>query len=329
MSSKMELLEIHSSKLRVILGSMIIVAGFVILSVLVSSFNTNKAVIAMPAAGEAASLQPYGGPNTVASGLADMAGVTANAIDSTEHALTSSFTASISVTAGSARALAAGTVIAAKAAGRVSYRVLTVAASAAANTVIFVVHAPIKAVGWAAQTLSSSSVARPADNSQVPVIDTQLATLYPKDGTALQEHIEELVAAQAGTPAAWPINGRVTTLFGVPHRPYQDTHTGLDISSGQRSGITLIKPFRPGTVTNVVSSKYGLGNHVVVDHGNGLTSLYAHMYSISVSAGQTVEAGTTLGLEGSTGVSTGTHLHCEIRQDGRAMDPRDYIAGQP
>jgi murein DD-endopeptidase MepM/ murein hydrolase activator NlpD len=72
-----------------------------------------------------------------------------------------------------------------------------------------------------------------------------------------------------------------------------------------------------------------LGNHVIVDHGNGVTSVYAHLHSISVQVGQDVTLDTTLGLEGSTGASTGTHLHFEIRVNGQAANPQQFISGQP
>lgn len=127
----------------------------------------------------------------------------------------------------------------------------------------------------------------------------------------------------------WPIKGQITTRFGVPHWPYQPVHTGIDISDGQRPGVTPIKPFRPGRVTEVIHSNLGLGNHVVVDHGQGLTSVYAHLHTITVQVGQQVGNQTQLGTEGSTGASTGTHLHFEIRQYGQAIDPHQHIGSHP
>ena len=129
--------------------------------------------------------------------------------------------------------------------------------------------------------------------------------------------------------APWPLQGKVTTEFGVPHRPWQDRHTGIDISSGQRSGSAQITAFREGTVIKAVRSGSGYGNHVVLDHGGGLTSLYAHLSSISITEGQTVRAGGVLGYEGISGTTTGTHLHFEIRQDGKPVNPHSYIEGNP
>jgi murein DD-endopeptidase MepM/ murein hydrolase activator NlpD len=68
---------------------------------------------------------------------------------------------------------------------------------------------------------------------------------------------------------------------------------------------------------------------LVIDHGGGLSSVYGHLYSISVKAGQMVDTNTVLGYEGSTGASTGTHLHFEIRVNGQPEDPKKFIPGLP
>jgi murein DD-endopeptidase MepM/ murein hydrolase activator NlpD len=103
----------------------------------------------------------------------------------------------------------------------------------------------------------------------------------------------------------------------------------MDISDGSAPGTTPVKPFRSGVVIEAVHSAYGLGNHVIVDHGSGVTSVYAHLNSISVQVGQKVSLGTTIGMQGTTGVSTGTHLHFEIRVNGKAANPMQFISGQP
>lgn len=130
------------------------------------------------------------------------------------------------------------------------------------------------------------------------------------------------------TGETWPMRGIVTTQFGQPHRPWQATHTGIDISSAARSGATPITTFRAGTVV-ATNRTGGFGNHVIVDHGGGLTSLYGHLHTIAVYTGQQVRPGDTLGHEGSTGNSTGTHLHFELRQDGRPINPGSLLPGRP
>jgi murein DD-endopeptidase MepM/ murein hydrolase activator NlpD len=71
--------------------------------------------------------------------------------------------------------------------------------------------------------------------------------------------------------------------------------------------------------------RYGYGQHVMVDHGNGFSTLYGHMSEIYVKAGDVVNRGTVIGRMGSTGRSTGTHLHFEIRKDGITVNPLPYL----
>jgi hypothetical protein len=174
-----------------------------------------------------------------------------------------------------------------------------------------------------------SALVKPADNAAVPIIgvDTpvELATRPALPGS---DTVAAAAAPKQPVPQ-WPIHGRITTLFGVPEPPYQPIHTGIDISDGKRRGTTPIRAFRPGKVVQVIHSRVKLGNEVVVDHGNGITSVYGHMNSTSVSEGQQVDENTVLGYEGTTGVSTGVHLHFEVRINGVAHDPHEFIAGQP
>jgi murein DD-endopeptidase MepM/ murein hydrolase activator NlpD len=164
---------------------------------------------------------------------------------------------------------------------------------------------------------------------EVPIIDPNSPELRAALAALPPAKTGNKTTSKSNSGPAWPIRGAITTHFGVPHWPYQHTHSGMDISDGRAPGITPIKPFRPGRVIDTIHSNYGLGNHVIVDHGNGVTSVYAHLASISVRTGQAVDLGTTLGHEGSTGASTGTHLHFEIRVNGQAADPRQFISGQP
>lgn len=196
-----------------------------------------------------------------------------------------------------------------------------------ASTVVFVLRIPINLFGVISNTQVVGAVIEPSDQSQVPIID-------PNDPELLAA-LQALPAQTAGHPteppvqeAAWPMHGKITTHFGEQGRFYRTAHTGIDISDGNRSGVTPVKAFRRGNVLTTARNN-GLGNHVIVDHGNGVTSVYAHLSSISVQPGQGVDANTTLGLQGSTGVSTGPHLHFEIRINGQATDPRPFIAGQP
>lgn len=133
----------------------------------------------------------------------------------------------------------------------------------------------------------------------------------------------------ASGASMWPIHGKVTTEFGVYHEPFQATHSGIDISSARPSGVTPVAAFRSGIVIAVIHSNASFGNHVVIDHGGGLTSLYGHLANTTVIVGQQVSAGTTIGHEGNTGASTGTHVHFETDLNGKPISPRRFVTGNP
>jgi murein DD-endopeptidase MepM/ murein hydrolase activator NlpD len=215
--------------------------------------------------------------------------------------------------------------------GRGLYSGATFTTHGFAKSFAFMVHAPGKIIGRVSNVGSVSSVIKPSetDHSPVPTINSSTAATSTTGGTAPAVKDANQAVAPSSSNAIWPIHGIITTQFGVPEWPYQAIHTGLDISDGKRSGTTPIKPFKPGRVAGVVRSSSGLGNHVIIDHGGGITSVYGHLYSISVVVGQSVDQGTTLGYEGSTGASTGTHLHFEIRINGQPANPQQFISGHP
>lgn len=191
------------------------------------------------------------------------------------------------------------------------------------NDALSIVRLPGRVAAVASKPASLVGFIKPAntDNKPVPVIGENADSA--SDGTVNIEH-----STRINSKPRWPIHGIITTYFGVPEMPYESVHTGLDISDGKPPGITPIKPFMPGVVLSAVHGG-GLGNHVVIDHGGGLTSVYGHLYSISVRPGQRVNENTTIGNEGSTGVSTGTHLHFEIRIRGEPKNPLRFIKGNP
>lgn len=122
----------------------------------------------------------------------------------------------------------------------------------------------------------------------------------------------------------WPGNGRLTSRYGYRTHPiYGDRrfHAGIDLGGG--FGAPLVAT-RAGTVI-VAGPSGGYGNLIVISHGNGLTSSYAHLSSMAVREGQDVAQGQSVGRVGSTGNVTGPHLHFEIRLDGEPVDPMDYL----
>ncbi len=125
----------------------------------------------------------------------------------------------------------------------------------------------------------------------------------------------------------WPVKGIVTQEFGHPNPPYQVAHSGIDIDGGFGSPVTV---FMQGKVVKVGDVMAGCGTHcVVVDHGYGITSVYAHMSDHKVQAGQTVKPGDVIGLEGEEGWAHGAHLHFEIQIAHIPVNPRVFMIGNP
>ena len=121
--------------------------------------------------------------------------------------------------------------------------------------------------------------------------------------------------------AVTPIEGRITSRYGVSSRIRKSTHTGLDISAITGTDIKVVAD---GTV---ISANYNgsYGNLVKIDHGNGVETWYAHTSKMYVKKGDTVKAGDVIAAVGSTGNSTGPHLHLEIRVNGETVNPQDYL----
>ena len=118
-----------------------------------------------------------------------------------------------------------------------------------------------------------------------------------------------------------PINGTISSRFGARSSIRSSVHTGLDIAASRG---TPIKAAAGGTV--IYSGRKGsYGNMIVIDHGNGVETYYAHCNSLVASAGENVSQGQVIAYVGSTGNSTGPHLHFEIRVNGVAKNPQNYL----
>jgi murein DD-endopeptidase MepM/ murein hydrolase activator NlpD len=145
-----------------------------------------------------------------------------------------------------------------------------------------------------------------------------------KDLDVLGERLDNRRRLLESTPRGWPVRGMLSSTFGVRKSPFTDTpvfHHGLDIVARQG---TPVHATAPGTV---VRSAYEgpLGNVVVVDHGLGYRSVYAHLSSREVEEGTVVDRGDELGRVGSTGRTTGPHLHYEVRVNGLQVNPARFL----
>ena len=160
------------------------------------------------------------------------------------------------------------------------------------------------------------------DEMELPenTLETAKEEVYKKLNLIQEEKIrEEKITINGIKLAVLPVQGTITSRYGVSSRIRSSNHTGLDIATTKG---TPIKVVASGTIT---CAKYSgsYGNIVKVDHGNGVETWYAHTNKINVTEGQTVEAGDIIAEVGSTGNSTGPHLHFEIRINGEHINPEE------
>ena len=166
--------------------------------------------------------------------------------------------------------------------------------------------------------LATSRETREEYLQEVEALAAQSASL----AAAIRDAQAEAGSTGTGTPSAsgfiWPVNGTVVSGFGMR---WGRLHEGIDITASSGTPIWAAASGR------VIHAGWlgGYGNLVVVDHGDGLATAYAHASAILVGVGQQVSQGETLSLVGSTGNSSGPHLHFEVRVNGVAVDPLLYL----
>jgi murein DD-endopeptidase MepM/ murein hydrolase activator NlpD len=142
--------------------------------------------------------------------------------------------------------------------------------------------------------------------------------------------LTQQAASLAKLPTAMPIESYpyLSSSYGWRRNPFNgqmSRHEGLDFSAPQGTPIRAAT----GGVVRTVTVHSGYGNMIEIDHGEGLMTRYAHAKVILVKEGELVTRGQMIARVGSTGLSTGPHLHFEVRRDDKAVDPRVFLAGQP
>ena len=168
-------------------------------------------------------------------------------------------------------------------------------------------------------TLASIRSDRDSTLAEIDALEQQSAALEARIREAQQRSSVPAVVAPSGSGVlGWPVSGPVTSGFGVR---WGRMHEGIDIAVGEGT------PVRAAAAGTVIYAGWmsGYGNLVAVDHGNGLSTAYAHNSSLAVSVGQSVAAGEIVSYSGNTGNSTGPHVHFEVRVDGSAVDPLGYL----
>ena len=148
---------------------------------------------------------------------------------------------------------------------------------------------------------------------------------------ALDQQLKAIAAAMnpADVPNVWPHIGKINNEFGFRRNPFggraYEFHPGMDID-GER-GEQVLAP--AGGIVIKASYTGGYGNMIEIDHGNGISTRYGHLSRIEVSVGDSVSRGALIGLIGSTGRSTGPHLHYELRLNSRSINPRHFLPPEP
>ena len=184
-------------------------------------------------------------------------------------------------------------------------------------------------------TLQENNEAVLADKEEVEVLKAELVG----EEETLQKELEKL-ALESGqssgvdtntgggviSDGSWPVPGhtRISSPYGYRIHPILNTqkmHTGIDIPAPQGTPVVSIDS---GTVT-YAGTMGGYGKTIMVSHDDGKVSLYAHNHNLTVSKGQRVEKGSVIAKVGSTGQSTGNHLHFEIRINGKHTNPMNYL----
>jgi murein DD-endopeptidase MepM/ murein hydrolase activator NlpD len=151
---------------------------------------------------------------------------------------------------------------------------------------------------------------------------TNNATRFEKSLTPL----DQTMRREAAVPAGFPATGRITSKFGSrigPRTGRLERHTGWDIATNMGAPVRVTAP---GVVEVAGWTSQGYGLHLVIDHGYGYKTLYGHLSQLRVKTGQSVSSGDLIGLVGSTGNSTGPHLHYEVRLGNTPINPGGFLA---
>lgn len=164
--------------------------------------------------------------------------------------------------------------------------------------------------------------ARPVDSAALIALETKTARLERQMWV-----YQEMVRGHGLVPSIWPVEGELESGLGGRRNPFggrgYEYHEGQDIDAEYGAPVQAAGS---GRVT-IAGRQRGYGNVVYIDHGAGLSTRYGHLSQINVAVGQTVTRGQRIGLVGSTGRSTGPHLHYEVRINNQPVDPKRYLPG--
>ena len=166
--------------------------------------------------------------------------------------------------------------------------------------------------------------------AQIEEYDNKMKEIAAKERAAASSYSGSTgsgVVASSGA-LAWPVpsSRTITSQYGYRIHPISGTrklHAGVDI--GAAGGSNIVAAESGTVILSSMGYNGGYGNYVIIDHGNGLTTRYAHCSALYVSVGQSVSKGQTIAAVGSTGASTGDHCHFEVRINGATQNPLNYV----
>jgi murein DD-endopeptidase MepM/ murein hydrolase activator NlpD len=186
---------------------------------------------------------------------------------------------------------------------------------------------PAQAPPAAAAPVSSTEPLAPAQWARIQARPVQLARQALRQQDSLRSLIELIrgkAERLASTPSIWPAKGWLTSRFGYRISPFtglRDFHAGIDIAA--EPGTEVVASARGRVV--FAGPKGSLGKVAILEHGFGIRTTYGHAQEVLVRPGQAVERGQVIASVGSSGRSTGPHLHYAVERDGRTANPIDYI----
>ncbi|MDD2225012.1 MAG: M23 family metallopeptidase [Candidatus Shapirobacteria bacterium] len=160
----------------------------------------------------------------------------------------------------------------------------------------------------------------------INIVSDKLVSLDSSTNTVeIHDPTSGVVITTISSPMIWPVKGVITLEFGKSDLPYEIMHTGIDIANPQGKIGDDISPFMDGTVIYAGETAIGYGKHIIIDHGNNVTSLYGHLDKVLVYKGEKVTINDVIGKMGSTGWSTGPHVHFQINVFGIPVNPRTFL----
>ena len=163
-------------------------------------------------------------------------------------------------------------------------------------------------------------------NAGIDIVSDKLATHNTQTNKVeIHNPADGSVVTEVSSEREWPVHGVVTLEFGAIDLPYQPLHTGIDIANPQGQIGDSVTPFMDGTVIYAGEIFWGYGKHIIIDHGDNITSIYGHLDKIYTVQGRDVKPGDVIGREGTTGWSTGPHLHFQINVWGIPVNPRTFL----